>query len=101
MHLSGTDANLFVVVHALLEERSVERASKRLGLSASATSHALARARDVFGDPLLVRAGRRLVPTQRATAIQAGLARAVAEFELALAPPERVDLASLKRAFRV
>src|SRR5437588_7976406 len=101
VHLSGTDANLFVILHAILEERSVTRAGKRLGLSASATSHALGRVRDLLGDPLLVRAGRRLIPSPRALELENILGRAVAELESALSPPLRVDVARLKRAFRV
>lgn len=41
MHISGVDLNLAVVFRALLDERSVSRAAKRIGLSQSATSHAL------------------------------------------------------------
>lgn len=66
MNLRGIDLNLLVVLNALLSERSVSRAGQRIGLSQSATSAALARLRDMFGDPLLVRAGRGLTLTQRA-----------------------------------
>ncbi len=57
MHIAGMDLNLIVVLHALLSERSVSRAAKRIGLSQSATSHALARLRGLLKDPLFVRAG--------------------------------------------
>jgi DNA-binding transcriptional LysR family regulator len=50
----------------LIEECSVSRAAERLGLSQPAMSAQLARLRDVFGDPLLVQSGRKMVPTERA-----------------------------------
>ncbi len=67
MHLRELDANLIVILDALLLEASVTKAAERLGRSPSAVSHALARLREVFDDPLFVRAGQRLVPTSRAT----------------------------------
>ncbi len=67
MHLRELDANLVVILDALLLEASVTKAAERLGRSPSAVSHALARLREVFSDPLFVRAGQRLVPTSRAT----------------------------------
>ncbi len=69
MHLRELDANLIVILDALLMEASVTRAAERLGRSPSAVSHALARLRDIFDDPLFVRAGQRLVPTSRANQI--------------------------------
>ena len=51
--LSAVDLNLMLALHALLTERNVTRASARLSLSQSATSHALARLRELYGDPLL------------------------------------------------
>ncbi|MCA1907261.1 MAG: LysR family transcriptional regulator, partial [Magnetospirillum sp.] len=65
------DLNLLVALDALLTEGSVARAARRLRLSPSATSRALARLRQETGDPLLVRAGRGLVPTPRARELAA------------------------------
>lgn len=73
MHLSSVDLNLLVALDALLQEQSVSGAAKRLRLSQSATSHALGRLRELFGDPLLVRGYRNMVPTERACAIRAPL----------------------------
>src|ERR1700733_8863214 len=81
MHLSAVDLNLAPVLHALLAERSVSRAAKRLGLSQSATSHALARLRDLLGDPPLVRSKDGLVPTPRALALQEPVERAIRSLE--------------------
>ena len=66
MHLREVDANLLVVLDALLVDASVTRAAERLGRSASAISHALAKLREIFADELFVRAGQRLVPTAKA-----------------------------------
>jgi len=64
--MPGPDLNLLITLDALLAEASVARAARRLRLSASAMSRSLARLRETTGDPLLVRAGRGLVPTPRA-----------------------------------
>jgi DNA-binding transcriptional LysR family regulator len=68
--LAGFDLNLLVVLDVLLAERSVSRAAKRLGLSQSAVSNALARLRQSLGDPVLVRASKGMVPTSRALALR-------------------------------
>jgi len=69
MHLRGIDLNLLPILTALLRERSVSRAARRLGLSQPATSHALTRLRHLLKDPLLVRAGKAMVLTNRARAL--------------------------------
>jgi Bacterial regulatory helix-turn-helix protein, lysR family len=61
--MTVVDLNLLTALDALLAEGSVVGAARRLGLSASAMSRTLARLRAATGDPLLVRAGRGLVPT--------------------------------------
>jgi DNA-binding transcriptional LysR family regulator len=101
VHLSAIDVNLLVALRALLETGNVTLAARRLGLSPSATSHALARLRSLLGDPLLVRAGRKLVLTPRATALAEPLGRALEALETALLPQEALDPRSLERAFRV
>jgi LysR family transcriptional regulator, nod-box dependent transcriptional activator len=60
MKLGHFDMNLLVALDALLDTRSVTRASERLHIGASATSSALGRLRDYFCDPLLVQVGRRM-----------------------------------------
>jgi DNA-binding transcriptional LysR family regulator len=57
MELSGIDLNLLVALEALLDEKNVTRAGKRIGLTQSATSHALGRLRELLDDPLLIRSG--------------------------------------------
>lgn len=101
MHLSGLDLNLLVVLHALLETQSVKLAAARLALSPSATSHALGRLRETVGDPILVRAGRRLVPTPRGERLRPQLARLLEDVESLLVDAAEVDPQSLHRAFRI
>lgn len=97
--MSTPDLNLLVTLDVLLEEGSVARASRRLRLSPSAMSRALARLRETTGDPLLVRAGRGLVPTPRADVLRGRVHDLVQEAQSLLRPVERVDPASLVRAF--
>src|SRR5215472_681646 len=66
VNLSSIDLNLFLVLHAVLEERSATRAAARLNVTQSAVSNALARLRRLLDDPLVVRRGRGISPTPRA-----------------------------------
>ena len=68
--MEGVDLNLLVALDAQLAEGSVTGAARRLGLSSSAMSRTLARLRSAIGDPLLVRAGRGLVPTPYAAELR-------------------------------
>lgn len=99
--MATPDLNLLVTLDVLLDEGSVVGAARRLQLSASAMSRALARLREATGDPLLVRAGRGLVPTPRALALRERVHRVVGDAEAVLRPELRLDLASLDRTFRL
>lgn len=100
-HMAGLDLNLALVLHALLAERSVSRAAKRLGMSQSATSHALARLRRSLADPLFLRVPQGIVPTPRAEALAEPLAAGLALLEQSLLPPQRFDPATAQRQFRI
>jgi len=91
------DLNLLVTLDVLLTEGSVASAARRLGLSPSAMSRALARLREVTGDPLLVRAGRALVPTPRAVELQQRVGALVQDATAVLRPMEQPDLGGLRR----
>src|SRR5882762_5030151 len=86
------------VLHTVLAERNVARAAERLHVTPSAVSNALARLRDVLGDPLVTRKGRGIVPTPRATELAPAIARAMHEFEQALQKGP-FDAASCTRTF--
>jgi DNA-binding transcriptional LysR family regulator len=97
--MARPDLNLLVTLDVLLAEGSVARAARRLKLSPSAMSRALARLRAATGDPLLVRAGRGLVPSPRALALRERVAQLVESAEAVLRPAETLDPRELVRTF--
>lgn len=97
--MSLPDFNLLVTLDVLLAEGSVARAAERLRLSPSAMSRALARLRETTGDPLLVRAGRGLVPTPRALELRERVSQLVHEGTAVLRPASRLELGKLSRTF--
>ena len=97
--MSTPDLNLLITLDVLLAEGSVARAAKRLRLSPSAMSRALARLRETTGDPLLVRAGRGLVATPRALELRERVSQLVQDAEAVLRPAEQPDLKQLSRTF--
>jgi len=101
MKLRNIDLNLLVIVDALLDEAHVGRAAERLGLSQPAASNALARARALLDDPLLVRSTRNgLSRTPRADALREPLRAALAELAVIVAPSSP-DMADLRSAVRL
>jgi DNA-binding transcriptional LysR family regulator len=97
--MSAPDFNLLVTLDVLLAEGSVARAARRLRLSPSAMSRALARLRATTGDPLLVRAGRGLVPTPRAIELRDRVSHLVQDANAVLRPEGKLDLRHLVRTF--
>src|SRR3954463_10361127 len=97
--MSKPDLNLLVTLDVLLAEGSVARAARRLSLSPSAMSRALARLREATGDPLLVRAGRGLVPTPRALELRDTVGQLVHDAEVVLRPAQVLELKTLNRTF--
>ena len=93
------DFNLLITLDVLLAECSVARAARRLRLSPSAMSRALARLRETTGDPLLVRAGRGLVPTPRALALRERVSQLVQDGIAVLRPAGQPRLDQLERTF--
>ena len=98
--MDDVDLNLLVALDALLAEGSVTGAARRLGLSSSAMSRTLARLRSATGDPLLVRAGRGLVPTPYAAELRGRVPALSRDVQAVLRPPvSQLDIASLERTF--
>jgi DNA-binding transcriptional LysR family regulator len=98
--MDSIDMNLLVALDVLLAEGSVTGAARRLGLSASAMSRTLTRLRVATGDPLLVRAGRRLVPTPRAAELRDEVHQLTRGVRDVLSPQVgHLDIASLERTF--
>jgi DNA-binding transcriptional LysR family regulator len=100
--MDDMDLNLLVALDVLLAEGSVTRAASRLGLSSSAMSRTLARLRTATGDPLLVRAGRGLVPTPHAASLRARVHELTRDAQAILRPQtHRLDFASLDMTFTI
>lgn len=97
--MPNPDLNQLFVLHAVLSEHSVVKAAQRLHLSPSAMSRALARVRDSVGDPILVKAGRGLVPTPRATAMRDRVEQLIQEAQSVLLPTRPPDLRRVSRTF--
>lgn len=93
------DLNLLVTLDHLLREVSVTETARRMGLSASAVSRALDRLRETTGDPLLVRAGRRLVLTARAEAMRERVEQVVEDAQTTLRGGAEVPAEGPARTF--
>lgn len=99
--MQSSDLSLLVALDALLQEGSVTRAARRLALSTPAMSHALARMRVAFADPLLVRAGREMVLTPRAEALKPRVHTVVMAAQQVLAPEQPFTPATLRQGFAI
>lgn len=95
------DLNLLVVLDTLLEERNVTRASSRLHIGQSATSAALARLREYFGDSLLVQVGRRLEPTPLAQSLTGPVRDVLMRARAAIALRPVFEPTSIARDFSI
>ena len=95
------DMNLLVALDALLDEGSVVGAARRMNLSPAAMSRTLTRIRDALGDPVLVRAGRGLVPTPKALELRSQVRDLVEQAALLFRSADQVDLLTLRRRFNV
>lgn len=99
--MQSVDLNLLAAVDVLLREQSVSIAGQKLGLSAPAMSRTLQRARRLFKDPLLVRAGNRLVPTPRALELRQRLQPLVEEARSISTSKPESSLAEIDRIFTI
>lgn len=95
------DANLLVALDALLRERNVTRAARRLGMGQPGLSHALARLRVHFKDALLVREGRQMVLTPRAERLAGPVREIVLAMQQVFAEEVAFDPATSTRTFRL
>jgi DNA-binding transcriptional LysR family regulator len=99
--IASLNLNLLLIFDALAQEENVTRAGRRLGLTQSAISNALAQLRRVLGDPLFVRARRGVVPTERARALAAPIRQALAIVGTALSSAGTFDPRTASRTFVV
>ena len=100
VNLAGLDLNLLPALEALLRRRNVTHAAAEVGLSQPAMSRALARLRETFGDPLLIRAGGGLAPTPLARSLAPKVGAALDELR-GLFRAEDFDPAALHRVIRL
>lgn len=101
MNISAIDLNLLVAFEALMDERSVSRAAKRIGLSQPAMSNALARLRRTFDDPLLVHTPKGMIPTSAALTLIIPVRSALLQLRTAFEEKPAFDPAASRRAFHV
>jgi DNA-binding transcriptional LysR family regulator len=99
MDIRNIDLNLLVALDALLAERSVSRAAVRLHLSQPATSALLARLRQLFGDPLLLRAARGMLPTPRALELLGPIKQVLHDINAIVQPRSAFDPKSAVQTF--
>jgi LysR family transcriptional regulator, nod-box dependent transcriptional activator len=101
MRLDNFDLNLLVAFAALIEERNVTRAARRLNVTQSAMSASLKRLRDSLGDPLLIQHGKTMVPTPHALALAPEVAAAIAALRRLIQPSAGFDPRTSARIFRI
>lgn len=101
MDWKNADLNLLRAFDALISERNVSRAAEKLFLSQPATSALLARLREVLQDPLLVRSGRGMVPTERALALAEPVRKVLLDIQGILQPQQAFDPQTSERTFTV
>jgi len=97
MNWRAFDLNLLIVFDGVMQDRSVTRAAKRLGMSQPAMSHALNRLRYLLKDELFVRTPKGMLPTPRAEQLALPLRHALAEMQRALEPDRFVPAKADRR----
>lgn len=99
VNLSRIDLNLFVIFDVIYQEANLTRAAERLHLSQPAVSHALARLRTHFNDPLFERSGKGMLPTPLAKAMIDPIRAALQQFESTLNTEQTFEPHLAKRVF--
>ncbi|WP_372762565.1 LysR family transcriptional regulator [Pseudoalteromonas sp.] len=101
MNIRNVDLNLLVYLNVLIDEKSVSKAANKLALTQPAMSNALKRLRDLFDDPLLVRAAGSMTPTAKALALKPEIAVLLKMAEEITQPSEQFDASTAKVTFRI
>jgi len=101
MNLAAVDLNLLVAFEALLEERNVTRAGRRIGLAQPSMSSALTRLRALFGDELFIRTAAGMRPTARALALARPIGEALSQIRQTLAPEVSFEPATARRRLTI
>lgn len=101
MNLAAVDLNLLVAFEALMEERHVTRAGKRIGLAQPSMSSVLTRLRALFGDELFVRSASGMQPTAQALALTQPISDALAQIRGVLEPKSVFEPATARRRLTI
>lgn len=101
MNLAKVDLNLLVAFEALLAERNVTRAGRRIGLTQPSMSNTLVRMRDLFADELFLRTPNGMVPTPRALEIAPSILEALAQMHKVFENGHPFDPGTAERRFTV
>ena len=101
MRFERLDLNLLVALDALIEERSVSTAARRLFLSQPAVSGALNRLREYFGDELLVPSGRQMILTPKAEELREPVRESLNFIRARITTPGEFDPATAEREFKI
>lgn len=101
MRLEAIDTHLVVALHALLQEQNVTHAARRVGLTQPSMSHALAKLRAHFDDPLLVQTGRSMTLTERARGLVAPVATSIESLQRVFSHAPDFDPRRAARTFRI
>lgn len=101
MNLSAFDLNLLRILDALLTEKSTVRAAEKVGLSQPAVSSALGRLRSLLDDPLFVRHGQCIVPTDYAASLEIPLKQILDDLAALLSHQESFEPATAACSFKI
>ncbi|AMO97262.1 bacterial regulatory helix-turn-helix, lysR family protein [Collimonas fungivorans] len=99
MHISRIDLNLFVVLDTIYAEGNITRAAKALSLTQPAVSHALARLRELLGDPLFIRQGSKMLPTPMTRSLIGPVRQALQTLEVSVKHGNQFDPTTSRRSF--
>ena len=101
MNIRNVDLNLLVYLNVLIDEKSVSKAANKLALTQPAMSNALKRLRDLFEDPLLVRAAGSMTPTAKALLLKPEIESLLKMAEAITQPSEQFNPATAEITFRI
>ena len=101
INFKNLDLNLLTVFEAIYSAGNISHAANHLAMSQPAVSNALARLRDLVGDPLFVRANRGVEPTSKAKQMIGPVRDALALIKRQFDGGDQIDLATFRRRFRV
>lgn len=101
MNIRNVDLNLLVYLNVLIEEKSVSKAANKLALTQPAMSNALKRLRELFNDPLLVRTGEGMTPTDKANSLKADIVSLLTMAEQITQPDKDFAFETSEATFRI